>query len=309
MADLRTAWRSRPEDAAFRTWTARDGLKLRRMDWAPPAGVEARGSLLFAGGRGDFIEKYLEAYAHWRALGWRVTAFDWRGQGLSRGDIVGGNVESFDPWIDDFAGLIEAWRGEAPGPYAAIAHSLGGHLLLRTIVERAPALDAAVLVAPMIDVNSGGIPPWLAPWLARAMCLLGQSKRPMWKATPLFRPGSIRQRNLTGSLERYADEIAWWEAEPGVIGGPPDWAWLCAAFRSARAFRPERLAKVHTPILLIGTERDKLVSPDAIRRAAAALPHAELMMFDDSAHEILRESDPIRDAALARIDAFLAEHG
>lgn len=279
------------------------------MDWPSAPGAAPRGSLIFAGGRGDFIEKYLEAYTHWRNRGWRVTAFDWRGQGLSQGDIVGGNVDSFDPWIDDLAGLIAGWRAETPGPHVAIGHSMGGHLLLRTIVERAPGLDAAVLVAPMIDVNSGPIPAWLASKLARAMCLVGQAKRTMWKARPLFRPGSIRQRNLTGSLERYADELAWWEAEPGVILGAPDWGWMCAAFRSARAFRPDRLAKITLPILLIGTERDRLVSPEAIHKAAAALPHAELLMFDDSAHEILREADPIRDVALARIDAFFDAHG
>ena len=238
-----------------------------------------------------------------------MTAFDWRGQGHSRGGIEGGNVASFDPWIDDLAALIAAWRTEGPGPHVAIGHSMGGHLLLRTIVERAPGLEKAVLVAPMIDVNSGPIPPWLAPRLARAMCLIGQGKRSMWKAKPLFRPGSIRQRNLTGSLARYEDELAWWKAEPDLVLGTPDWGWLCAAFRSARAFAPRRLASVDLPILLIGTERDKLVSPEAIRRAAASLPKAELMMFPDSAHEILRESDPIRDSALARIDAFLEGNG
>jgi lysophospholipase len=58
-------------------------------------------------------------------------------------------------------------------------------------------------------------------------------------------------------------------------------------------------------VLLIGTERDRLVSPAAIRSAAAGLPNSELFMFTDAAHEILRESDPVRLEALARIDAFL----
>jgi len=31
-------------------------------------------------------------------------------------------------------------------------------------------------------------------------------------------------------------------------------------------------------------------------------------MFPDAAHEILREADPVRDRALARIHAFLDEH-
>ena len=62
------------------------------------------------------------------------------------------------------------------------------------------------------------------------------------------------------------------------------------------------------PVLLIGTERDRLVSPAAIRRAAGQLPEAEILMFDDAAHEILRERDPVRLRALAGIDAFLDRH-
>ena len=60
------------------------------------------------------------------------------------------------------------------------------------------------------------------------------------------------------------------------------------------------------PILIIGADKDRLVSAAAIREAAALLPHAELVMMPDAAHEILRDSDEIRARAYARIDGFLA---
>ncbi|HKR25636.1 MAG TPA: alpha/beta hydrolase [Allosphingosinicella sp.] len=306
MADERAPWRSHPKDARFSEWTAPDGARLRRMEWPAAAGSRKRGRLLFAGGRGDFIEKYLEAYAHWRGEGWDVTAFDWRGQGRSRGSIVGGNLESFDVLIDDLDALIGEVR-----PRVAIGHSMGGHMLLRTLVERRPALDAAVLVAPMIGVNSGPVPSWLAPTFADTMCRLGYSAQPMFR-TPrvLSRPGSQRQHFLTGrSRARYEDELFWWREEPGFNLGAPSWGWLRAAFRSAAAaFTPERLATVDLPVLVLGTERDRLVSPSAIRRVARLLPRAELLMFPRAAHELLREADPVRREALARIDAFLAGH-
>jgi lysophospholipase len=309
MGNERTAWRSHPKDAAFSDWIAPDGMKLRRMDWPATGDARPRGSLLFAGGRGDFIEKYLEAYAGWRDAGWNVTAFDWRGQGLSRGDIVGGNMDSFDPLVEDLSALITDWRAAAPGSHVAIGHSMGGHLLLRTIVEKQPALDAAVLVAPMIGVNSGKLSPRLAAMVAATMCRLGLGMRTMWKAKPLFQPGSLRQRSLTRSLDRYADEFAWWEREPELMLGAPSWCWLRAALRSAAAaFTPARLRQVGLPILILAAGRERLVSNSEIRRAAAALPNAELVVFPDAAHEILRDADPDRGEALARIDAFLARH-
>jgi lysophospholipase len=65
------------------------------------------------------------------------------------------------------------------------------------------------------------------------------------------------------------------------------------------------LEAVMTPLLLIGAERDRLVSPRAIKRAARRLPQAELIMSGVGAHELLREVDEIRLPLLASIDRFL----
>ena len=279
------------------------------MDWLQPEAARARGQLLFAGGRSDFIEKYLEAYAHWHEAGWNVTTFDWRGQGLSRGSLAPENPESFDRLTEDLADFVGDWRrsSKSDGPFVAIAHSMGGHLLLRGLVDHQLPLDKAVLIAPMLLVNSAPVPDWLAPNFAEFMCLVGLGGHPMWK-TPkaLNRPGSQRQSLLTACRERYEDELWWWEQHPEFRLGAPSWAWMRAAFRSSATFTREKLLKVSLPLLLIGTERDRLVSAAAIARVARLLPRAELMMFPDCAHEILREEDRVRDKALDRIDQFLA---
>ena len=151
--------------------------------------------------------------------------------------------------IDDLAALIEDWRAAGPGPHVAIGHSMGGHLLLRTLVERQPALDAAVLIAPMIEVNSAPIPagsPPTSPTSCTGSALAGC--RSGSRAAAFSAVGGRRQRNLTGSRERYEDELWWWAQEPGFNLGPPSWGWIRAAFRSrAAAFTPEQLAQVDLP--------------------------------------------------------------
>lgn len=298
--------RTAPPGAAFGEWRAPDGWRLRRMDRPQAPGAEVRGSLLFAGGRSDFIEKYFEALDHWHARGWNVTSFDWRGQGASRGNIVGGHIEDFGLLAADLAALIAEWRAACPGPHVVICHSMGGHVLLRTLVEHRPVLDAAVLVAPMIAVNAGPIPGSLAARIAALLSRTFWNRRPLWRRAIADAPGSLRQRRLTSSIERYADELWWRARDPGYNLGAPSWGWIAAAYRSAaQCFTPDRLAQVGVPILLIGTDGDRLVDPRAIRRAAAHLPRAELAMLPDSRHEILRERDEVRLAALARIDGFL----
>jgi lysophospholipase len=301
--------RAIPADARLANWTAADGWTYRTLERRQPAGAPVRGSLLFAGGRGDFIEKYLEIHDHWHRGGWNVTAFDWRGQGASQGKLAGGYLDSFETLVGDLAGLIEAWTREMPAPHAVVGHSMGGHVLLRTLADRHPPIDAAVLVAPMLTINSAPVPTLAAAWLASAASLFGWGRHPAWQQSSRPQPaGSPRQAYLTGCRERYADELWWWEREPGFDLGPPSWGWLKAAYASLAALTPAKLAGVATPVLLIGTERDRLVGAAAIRAAAARLPRAELVMFEDAAHEILRERDEVRLEALARIDAFLDRH-
>jgi lysophospholipase len=300
--------RAHPPGMRLWKWRAPDGWLHRRMDW-PQAAGRGRGSLLFAGGRGDFVEKYLEAVSAWHRRGWAVASFDWRGQGKSKSDIEAANLESFDPLIDDLAALVSEWQAANPAPHVIVGHSMGAHLALRLLIERRPRLDAAVLVAPMIDVNSAPLPTWLARLVASAVTSLGFGSRPLWRR-PLARApaGSKRQKVLTSCIERYEDEHYWWDREPDFAPAPPSFGWLRAGYRSARAFTRKNLAAIDLPVLVIGAEQDRLVDPKSVRRVASLIPGAELEMFGGCAHEILRERDPVRLAALARIDAFLDEH-
>ena len=88
----------------------------------------------------------------------------------------------------------------------------------------------------------------------------------------------------------------------------PSWGWLNAAYRSCALLSRERLQGVEVPVLFLATRSDRLVSADAIVRAYAAIRGAELVMFEGSGHEILRETDAIRLRAMAGIDDFLARH-
>ncbi len=297
-----------PDDAVLSDWPAPDGWTLRRFDWRSSAG---RGRLLLQGGRGDVIEKYLETFAHFHARGWSVTSFDWRGQGGSgrlSPDPHVGHATSFAPYLTDLAALWREWDGEG-GPRVAIGHSMGGHLLLRALVDGSVTPDAAVLVAPMLGLRSP-LGARLGGRIARYMAARGDPARAAWRVNE--RPASLvsRQRLLTADLDRYADEGWWYEQRPRIRLGPPSWTWLAEAFASTAALAADpRLDTLPTPVLTLVADRDGLVDPRASARIVARLPHGETLHFGpESAHEILREADPVRNRALAAIDAFLDRH-
>ena len=314
MSDARTApfdRRAIPADARESRWHADDGHPVRRIDLAAAA-TPPRGSLLFLPGRGDAYEKYLETLAHWAATGWQVTAADWRGQagsGRLGNDAVTGHVCDFSVWVADLAAFWRIWQAETPRPHVLAGHSMGGHLVLRALAERAVDPDGAILSAPMLGLRDKGVPAAVMHRLARMMAALGDDRRPAWKWSE--KPGEVpagRAQLLTHDADRYADELWWRQARPELVMGPGSWRWVERAYASIRSLEtPGALERIDTPVCIISADHDRLVDPAAIARAAARLPHAESIRFGpEASHEILRESDPVRNCALAAIDAFMS---
>jgi lysophospholipase len=303
--------RAIPADANETYWTAKDGWQIRRID-LPPIGSAIRGSLLFLPGRGDHYEKYLETLDHFARSGWRVTSIDWRGQGASGrllDDAHIGHIDDFATWIADLKAFWVEWKAANPGPHVIVAHSMGGHLAMRALVEKAIDPDAVAVSAPMLGIQTMGLPYALHHGVAKLMAALGDPNRAAWKEGE--KPGSplnLRANILTHDPERYADELFWWQARPEVRLGPPSWHWVERAIASTRLLNePGVVEKVATPILLLATSADRLVDTNRIIRDAKRLPDAKLILFGkEAAHELLREADPVRDQCIAAIDAFFS---
>ena len=110
-----------------------------------------------------------------------------------------------------------------------------------------------------------------------------------------------RAHLLTHDPERYADELYWREVRPELVMGPGSWGWVERGYASTRGlFAPGLLEAVRIPVLILATDNDKLVGYGAIERAARALPDVRLVNYGKASHhEVLREADGVRDAALA----------
>ena len=289
-------------------WTAPDGWQLRRFDW-PSAAAEPRGSILFQAGRGDLLEKYLETFHHWHDRGWSVSSFDWRGQGGSgrlSDDPHVGDIDRFGTYLADFGAFWTFWAPTAPKPHVTIGHSMGGHLICRALAKSLAEPAAAVLVAPMMGVHAP-IGSGFGEWLANFAMKMGDPKRRAWRGNE--RPATMgnRQSLLTHDDDRYADEPWWWEHDPSLKLGPPSWRWVVRAFESTRRLRlSRRLKLMKVPVLMLVADADKLVRAQDELSVAGNIPDCRVVRFgSESAHEILREVDEVRDRALGEIDSFL----
>jgi lysophospholipase len=166
-----------------------------------------------------------------------------------------------------------------------------------------------VVTAPLLELNYGAWPQWLARLLTFVMTSLGLS----W----MFLPGMRRQplmaepfseNPLTNSQER-------WERDGGTIARYPELAvggatfgWLRAAMDSISTLRLGHFPKgPKCPVLMVLAGRDRVVNNSAAEDFARRVPGVSVVYIQDSLHEILMERDVIREEFLAGLDNYLAE--
>ncbi|MCW0182886.1 MAG: alpha/beta hydrolase [Zavarzinia sp.] len=279
----------------------RGGIVLRTA--AFPVAGPARGTVALLTGRNEFIEKYHETVADLHDRGFDVHLMDWRGQGLSARllpDRMKGHVRDFADYVDDLEAFVD--RIAPRGPLILMAHSMGGHILLRALAQR-PGLRAraagAVLCSAMLAINTGALGPRGAGRVARALVRLGLGKR----AFPGKEGGG--ENVLTSDPERAGDQAALIAANPDLDLGPPTFGWLDAAFRSmALLARPGLVEAVDMPVLVAVAGSDRVVVPAAERAVAARLPRSNLLEIEAARHEILKERDDLRAQFWAGFDKW-----
>src|SRR5277367_2579205 len=143
-----------PEDFVSGTIRTPDGAELRFARWAPPAG--RKGTVCVFHGRGEQIEKYFETVRDLRDRGFAVAMINWRGQGHSARrlrDPRKGYVRDFSDFEIDVETFVQqVVLPDCPPPHFALAHSMGGAVMLRVAHAGKRWFDRMVLSAPMIDL-------------------------------------------------------------------------------------------------------------------------------------------------------------
>src|SRR4051795_12290352 len=164
-----------PENVVSGMIKTPDGAELRFARWAPPAG--RKGTVCVFTGRSEQIEKYFETVRDLRDRGFAVAMIDWRGQGHSSRrlrDPRKGYVRDFSDFEVDVETFVQqVVLPDCPPPFFALAHSMGGAVMLRVAHAGKRWFDRMVLSAPMIDLpgRATSLP---ARLMLRAMRLTGQ---------------------------------------------------------------------------------------------------------------------------------------
>ena len=297
-----------PEGALAGTIGTPDGAKLRFARWAAPG--DGRGTVCVFTGRGECIEKYFETVRDLRKRGYAVAVIDWRGQGHSSHQLRNpfkGHVENFSEYEIDVAAFVQqVVLPDCPPPYFALAHSMGGAVMLRVAHAGIAPFERFVLCAPMIDLPGlRASLPMRGPLRMLRAAGMGERFIPGGNVD-LIKSTGFSGNPLTSDPHRYARNAAILEADPTLGIASPTVAWLDAAFAAMSEFRsPEFAGRIRRPVLMIAAGDDTIVSAPAIAAFARKLPAGSHRAIAGAKHEILQEDDRYRAQLWAAFDAFM----
>lgn len=305
-----------PSGAQVGHFVGNDGVVQRFARWDATRGPR-RGTVCVFQGRGEFIEKYFEVIADLRRRGFAVATLDWRGQGASQRQVADprkGHVHDFADYDGDLVRFMkDVVLPDCPPPFIALAHSMGGNILLRAATISGSWFDRMVLTAPMLALSNDKVP--VPQPLARAfVAMFGYG--PLGR---LYVPGGsavaeetkpFEDNRLTSDPDRYARNRQIIEAAPELGLGSPTIRWLKAAYRSCNyLMHPEFAPQVRVPVLMVAAGQDRIVSTSAIEILAGRLKIGARVSLTGSQHELLQEKDDIRQRFWAAFDAYLGVHG
>jgi lysophospholipase len=289
-----------------------DGKRIRVAVFDAPA--SSRGVCVLLHGQTEFIEKYEEVIGELNARGFTVATFDWPGQGDSYRllpDPLKAHIENFAQYDQAFVAFLDqVVKPIAAKPPVALAHSMGGHNLLRMLHDRPNAFAAAVCSAPMLRTTTRGIPRWIADSALFLQNALGGKDNWIWgmdKRDPHI--VTFDTQLVTTDRARFQRTQDFLKAHPDLRLAGPTWGWLKQAYVSMKTvMAPGYPEAISTPVLIIGAGRDRIVDTSVDAALAARLPKGKFVEFEDAEHEILMESDPIRARFWKTFDDFIAPY-
>lgn len=297
-----------PEGLVSGMLTTPDRMRLR-FAVCSSATERTRGTILILQGRNEAIEKYFETIADLSALGYMVATFDWRGQGGSGRilrDASKGHVLHFSAYVTDLDCMLrDVVLPDCRGPYAILAHSMGGAVALLASPRLLNRVERIVAGTPLVSLAAEKAATNRLFYGMSALRYLGLG------SVSVRRNGgqaawTVSTNPLTSDAKRFARNRRLIEAAPHLFVGSPTAAWVAAATRTARRLDDsDVIAAMRIPTLIVTAGADPVVSSPAAERLAWRMRCGHSIAIPGARHELLQESDLYRAPFLAAADAFI----
>ncbi|MDT7526075.1 MULTISPECIES: alpha/beta fold hydrolase [Idiomarinaceae] len=293
-------------------------LQLVRPDkvnltWYLHQPEQAKALVLISPGRVEAGLKYQELVWWLAQQDYAVAVLDHRGQGFSdrlSNNPHHGHIDQFEDFVTDLEAVAAAATELCPQlPQYLLAHSMGGAIASLMLARGNHKIEKAVFSAPMLGLDTGRTPKWLAQTIAVSGALLNRWVQPRkpWYFIGMedYRTVPFDENELTHSEARYQMFRDLYDQHPQVQLGGPTFNWVAQAFAAVRAAQ-QQAAQISIPILMLQAGADTIVDNQGQRQFVQQLPHAasRIEVIKGARHELFIEADPYRQQALTHIQAW-----
>lgn len=255
--------------------------------------AESKGTVIITHGQGEHSEAYSRLIEGLSDQNLRIYAWDLRGHGRSEGRR--GFVADFDDYCKDceiFLQMVMAEKQVQQGPVFFLGHSMGGLILVKTLLRNSLLkADALILSAPLFGI-SVPVPSFKAKGAKLLNLLL-----------PQITLGNELNNNM---LTRDFDVIREFEKDPLRHDKISPGAFL--GMLESFDFALPRATEIRIPLLMLISDQDPVVSSSAAKDffEKAGSTKKELFVYPDGKHELF--NDIIRETVYQDLKKFLAPY-
>jgi len=314
--DIATTWQT----GLFDTFTGKDNIEISYANFIKD---KANQCIVLSPGRTEGYLKYQELTYDLLQNGYNIFIIDHRGQGISSRLLENpykGYVKEFDDYADDlntFINNIVSKSCNGVKPYL-LAHSMGGAIAARYMQLYPDQVQAAVLSSPMIAVNGGGLPKWLAKGLVSTVTGINNiiSDTPWYFFGQTdYQPYDFEDNGLTQSKLRYQNITDLYNNLEKIQLGGVTFHWLNEAIKAEENIFSQ-LDKLTVPTLLLQAGADTVVDNQAQTLFCRELnsihsgscPDGEASIIAGAKHELFFEQDKYRNPSLTQALDWFKQH-
>lgn len=284
-------------------------VKVRYASCIPD---EAVGSVVISSGRIESLLKYKEVIYELYQNQFAVFILDHRGQGLSgrlSDNPHHGYVDHFDDYVHDLSVFINnVVKPQQKGDLHLLCHSMGSAIGALYILKNPTVFDNVIFCSPMFGIRPA-MPEWLAKLLINTSRLVNQifpRSGGYFFGQGDYHPVIFEQNALTSSKIRYQLFRNLYHQNPAIQLGGVTPQWLAAA--SSAMWEIEQSAdQINLPVLVFSAANDSVVDNNRQAKVVKRIPQATLIEVADARHELLIESDSIRQPVMEQILTFLTQ--
>lgn len=266
---------------------------------------EAKAKIVISHGFCESLVRYRELIKVFNQDGYSVYILDHRGHGCSGRlgvDDSQINVEKFDYYVEDFKTFIDMVVKKDENKLFLFAHSMGG-CIGGLFLERYPNyFDAAILNAPMMQINTGKYPDIVSKVIANGLCAFGQGHKYILGQKPYS-----GKPNLTGSgtssQKRYDTYFNKQVRNKNLQTEGGSFNWLKESFKATKEV-VDNSSKIQVPVLLVQAGKDTYVKPAGHNKFAEGNSKCGLHYIKEAKHETYIERDEIFTPYIAKVLEF-----